>query len=97
MKFDKAKNAVKTCLVICMLLCLVSVICTSLNPQLSFIATIVSMLFFFLSFAIALLYCKCSHCGKRILLGMFKLQRCPKCQYDLVTGEKYTKGNKKKH
>ena len=97
MKFDKAKNVVKTLLAICMVLCLISVITTSLNPQLSFLATIISGICFIMSFVVAFLYCKCPYCGNRIMLGMFKVKNCPKCHRNLVTGEKAGKGNKKKH
>ena len=97
MKLDKAINAVKACLVLCIVLCVISIFTTTLDPQLSFLATLVSGLSFVISFVIALIFCKCPYCGKRILLGMFKLKRCPKCHRDLATGERNSKGNKKKH
>lgn len=97
MKFDRAKNAVKTCLALCIVLCLMSIITASVNPNLSFIATVISGICFILSFVIAYLYCTCPYCGKHIMLGMFKAKRCPKCQRDLATGAKPGKVNKKKH
>lgn len=97
MKFDRAKNAVKTCLVLCLILCLFSIILSSSDPSLSVTVMLISGICFVLSIVIAYLYCICPYCGKHIILGMFKIKRCPKCRRDLATGAKYGKGNKKKH
>ena len=97
MKFDKARNLVKTCLTICVVLCVGSIIIASLNPALSAVMTLLSALFFILSFAVGLIYCKCPYCGKTIMLGMFNAEYCPKCNRHLETGAKRKgKGGKKR-
>lgn len=35
--------------------------------------------------------CRCPHCGKRILTGVFVATTCPGCRRSLVTGKKMKK------
>jgi hypothetical protein len=36
-------------------------------------------------------FCRCPHCGKRILAGVMVATVCPKCRHSLITGEKVKK------
>lgn len=36
-------------------------------------------------------YCRCPHCGKRILTGILVATTCPSCRRSLVTGKKVKK------
>ena len=44
---------------------------------------------------VALLECRCPHCGKRIISGVLVLSTCPRCKHNLYTGDKPKKGKKK--
>ena len=37
---------------------------------------------------VALRFCRCPHCGKRIINGVLVLKVCPKCKRSLITGKK---------
>ena len=37
-------------------------------------------------------YCRCPHCGKRIMFGVLKITVCPSCRRSLITGKKAKKG-----
>ena len=41
--------------------------------------------------AATLHFCRCPHCGKRILNGVMVATVCPKCRHSLITGEKVKK------
>lgn len=36
-------------------------------------------------------YCRCPHCGKRIMTGVLVATTCPSCRRSLVTGKKMKK------
>ncbi len=36
----------------------------------------------------ARLFCRCPHCGKRIVNGVLVLKVCPRCKHSLITGKK---------
>ena len=46
-------------------------------------------------FVVAARDCRCPHCGKRIINGVLVRDTCPKCHYNLYTGDKPKKGKKK--
>ena len=37
------------------------------------------------------MYCRCPHCGKRIMLGALSATVCPRCHRNLATGKKTKK------
>ncbi|MCR5137875.1 MAG: hypothetical protein K6C12_12450 [Oscillospiraceae bacterium] len=41
--------------------------------------------------AAAMRYCRCPHCGKRIVNGVLVLKVCPSCKRSLITGQKIKK------
>ena len=94
MKFDKAKNLVMFMLVMCIIVCVGSIIANDFSLELANMFGLLSALFFILAIIVIAVFCKCPHCGKRIFLGLFKYKTCPNCRHDLVTGEK-TKGKKR--
>lgn len=36
----------------------------------------------------AMHFCRCPHCGKRIINGVLTLKVCPNCKRSLITGQK---------
>lgn len=92
MKFDKARNLVKLLLAMCLVFCLAGLFTS--GTSFAAVSTVMSLLFFVVSFVVIALYCKCPNCGKHIYLGLFKAVNCPRCKRNLITGAK-SKGKKR--
>ena len=41
--------------------------------------------------AVLCVFCRCPHCGKRIVMGTLAVTTCPRCHRNLATGKKTKK------
>ena len=59
-------------------------------PVMTFFS-IATLVLFVAIIYIAMKYCRCPNCGKRILLGVLAVESCPRCKHNLTTGKKSKK------
>ncbi len=64
---------------------------TSRTPALMALFSAATVLMFIAIIYIALKYCRCPNCGKRIILGVLAISTCPRCKRNLVSGRKMKK------
>ncbi len=89
--FERGRNIVKVLVALAVAFSLIALMFTKENTSqnlyliLAALACIVGVVF------VSLRFCRCPHCGKRILNGVLVLKVCPKCKRSLLTGAKVKK------
>jgi len=64
---------------------------TRANPGVMAFFTFATVILFVAIIYVALKFCRCPKCGKRILLGVLAVESCPRCKSNLTTGKKMKK------
>ena len=86
MKFDRGRNLAKLLIILCAIMCVLSVITN--GESISGYFMLISLVSFAVSFVVIRLYCRCPYCGKTIFIGLFNATDCPHCRRNLVTGKR---------
>ena len=55
------------------------------------VLTVAAALLMIAGIIVTYVCCRCPYCGKRIVLGAYKVIYCPKCRRNLETGKKVSK------
>ncbi len=63
----------------------------SANPLLQMILTLCSAACLVAVLVVMYKFCRCPHCGKRIMAGVLSVTTCPRCHRNLTTGQKVKK------
>ncbi len=64
------------------------------TPTMMFFFSVMTLLMFVSIIYVAMKFCRCPNCGKRIFLGVLAIDTCPRCKHSLTTGKKVKKHRK---
>ena len=88
--FVRGRELLKKLLVGDILAALISAFSRS-TPGVMAVFTFATLVLFVAIIYVALKFCRCPKCGKRILLGVLAVENCPRCKHNLTTGKKMKK------
>ena len=91
-KFESGRQAVKILAILAAVSCVASLMAGDGTP-LQGALLVLSMALFVSMFIVSALRCRCPHCGKTVLFGLWNATTCPRCKRSLTTGNKI-KGKK---
>ena len=83
--FVQGRELTKKLIIATVISCVMSIVCEQIGSP-------VQPLFFAAVIYVMVKYCRCPHCGKRIMFGVLKITVCPSCRRSLITGKKAKKG-----
>ena len=90
-KFESGRQAAKILALLSVGTCVASLMAEAEAVKLAL--AILTMALFVAIFAVAALRCRCPHCGKTVIFGLWNATTCPRCKRSLTTGNK-VKGKK---
>ena len=91
--FESGRKAAKILAILSAVGC-VAMLLAGDNPPLQGALILLTMLLFVSMFLVIVLRCRCPHCGKVILLGLWNAKVCSSCRRSLSSGNK-VKGKKR--
>ena len=91
--FESGRKAAKILAILSAVGC-VAMLLADDNPPLQGALVLLTMLLFVSMFLVIVLRCRCPHCGKVILLGLWNAKVCSSCRRSLSSGNK-VKGKKR--
>lgn len=65
-----------------------SIVLEQLQHPLQSLFFILTLIIFLTTIYVIAHFCRCPHCGKRILVGVLTTTVCPSCRRSLITGKK---------
>lgn len=78
-------------LMIAIVVCCVLILITynsGVDNYIHVLVSIAAVILFGITIYVIVKFCRCPHCGKVIFMGLLKIQKCPSCHRNLVTGKK---------
>ena len=88
MDFERARKLVSTIMVLCLILCVLSVVTLTNYSEESMLCSYLILALVVVGGFIWAKYCKCPHCGKRLFRKMASIQKCPHCGKPLNKNKK---------
>lgn len=88
MKFKTAVKAINSLVIVSVVLCVSGLIVGDSNAAMRLVLTAAALLLLITALIISLTFCRCPYCGKRIFFGAARVEYCPNCRRNLVTGKK---------
>ena len=89
--FEYGQKLAKYLIGFAVVICLASVLFMPKGSIVQTIAAILGMALIVATIYVTYKYCRCPHCGKHIVAGVFAVKTCPACRRSLVTGKKIRK------
>ncbi len=91
-KFESGRQAAKILALLSVGTCLASLMAGEGTP-LQLALAVLTLVLFVSIFTVAAVRCRCPHCGKMVIFGLWNATTCPRCKRSLTTGNKI-KGKK---
>ncbi len=89
--FVQGRELVKRFFAAAMIAAVLGIVCEQLGspvaPYLLILTTVIMIATVYVMYK----YCRCPHCGKHIMAGVFVATTCPSCRRSLITGKKQKK------
>ncbi len=89
--FERGRRIVIVLISMAIVLGLAALMFTKENTTENAVLAVSSLLCIVAVIFAALRFCRCPHCGKRIINGVLVLKVCPNCKRSLITGQKIKK------
>ena len=89
--FEYGQKLAKYLIGFAVVVCVSSVLFMPKGSLLQTISALMGLALLAATVYVTIKYCRCPHCGKRIVAGVFAVKNCPACHRSLVTGKKIRK------
>ena len=89
--FAYGKRQARNCLVASVVFCLLSLFAVPAGSMAQIVLSVCSFGLMLATGVVLYRYCRCPHCGKRIIAGVLAVTTCPRCHRNLTTGQKMKK------
>lgn len=89
--FQYGQSRVKTLIYAGVGCALLALVCGLFSKTIESVLMIVTLVIIAWAFVVLFRYCKCPHCGHRIVFGVLAVTTCPACRRSLTTGKKVKK------
>lgn len=86
--FERGRSIVKVLIALAVACALIALMFTHENSQQQAFLMLGSLACLAGVLIVSARFCRCPHCGKRIINGVLVLKVCPKCKRSLITGKK---------
>ena len=90
--FVQGRELTKKLIIATVISCVMSIVCEQIGSPVQPLFFWLTVLIFAAVIYVMVKYCRCPHCGKRIMFGVLKITVCPSCRRSLITGKKAKKG-----
>ncbi len=91
MSFEKARKTASTMIIVGIVISLFSMFTLPKGSIEYMLGGIIGILLLGGAIALCAVYCKCPHCGKRILFQVLSVKKCPHCGKDVLKAPKKSK------
>ena len=86
-RFESGRQAAKILAILAAVSCVTSLLVGDGTP-LQGALLVLTLTLFVSMFAVIALRCRCPHCGKTVIAGLWNATTCPRCRRSLTTGNK---------
>ena len=88
MTFEKARKTASTMIIVGIVISLFSMFTLPQGTAEYMIGGLIGVLLMAGAILICFVYCKCPHCGKRIMFQVLAVKKCPHCHKDVLKAPK---------